>query len=254
MGFQPDPDRLLPSRRHEKGRIHLAGVVNWWLGRSKLSHDQVAAIVLWALREPGSLGSSQLSHLRNARIFRPGLIMFEGLAALNAAIWRWQVKGQEACLDAYGPYSAHGIDPAWLDDAVWLPHPDHPDEPLCFADFCEIFCGYLTIPEVGVRLTAVDGPDLSRRLSALLLEHWQAAGWGPTEGIPAILAAYPSDDQDRRQRLSLVVLGQADFSSEELEEEMPELAAMVAALRQQPPEGYGPVDLQAELASARRRA
>lgn len=254
MGFQPDPDRLLPSRRHERGRVHLAGVVNWWLGRSGLSHDQVGAIVPWALREAGSLGSSQLSHLRNARITRPSLMLFEGLAALNGAIWRWKVQGQESCIDAYGPYSAHSIEPAWLDDAVWLAHPDHPDEPLCFADFCEIFAGYLTLPEVGIQFTAIDGPDLSRRFSALVLEHWQAAGWGPTEGIPKILAAYPSDDQDRRQRLALVVVGQADYTSDELEDEMPDLAALVAALRQQPPESYGPADLQVELASGRRRA
>ena len=253
MGFEPDPTRLLPSRRHEKGRIHLAGVINWWLGRSKLSHDQVAAIVHWALREPGSLGSSQLSHLRNARILRPGVMMFEALAALNMAIYRWHKKGQEACLKLYGPFSSFGIEPAWLDDAIWLEHPDHPREPLVFGDFAEIFAGYLTLPGVGVQLTQIDGPDLSRRLSGLLRDHCQAAGWGMEDAISHIFAAYPTDDANRRQRLVMVTLGQLDYTSEELEDELPDLASMIAALRQQPADSYGPSELQVELASARRR-
>ena len=146
MGPPLDISRQIPSRRHERGRAHLAAALNTWLGQSSLSHDQVAAIVDWSLREPGAMGSSQLSHLRNARIMRPGLIMFEALAAMNEAIWRWQTKDQAACIEAYGPFSSFGVKPEWMDGAVWLPHPDHPDEPLCFADFAELFTGYLTIP------------------------------------------------------------------------------------------------------------
>ena len=257
MGTPPhilDLSRQMPSRRHERGRAHLAAVLNWWLGSSSLTHDQVDAITTWVLGEPGSLISSQLSHIRNARIARPGLMLFEGMAALNAGIWRWKKQGEEACIKQYGPYSSHGITPGWLEGATWLPHPDAPDEPLCFADFVELFAGYLQIPDIGVVLTAIDGPEMSRALSALLLEHWQQAGWGPTDGMGHILAAYPPTDADRRTRLAMVVLGQADFSSEEIEDEMADLAATLETLRQQAPGSIPVADLHAELTRRRRRA
>lgn len=254
MGPALDPERQIPSRRHDRGRSHMAAVINHWLGLSSLSHDQVAAITDWALRESGYLGSSQLSHLRNAKVTRPGLMLFEALSALNAAIWRWQSQGEARCIEEYGPFSSHGIQPEWLTDAVWLPHPDHPADPLCFGDFVELFAGYLTLPDVAVKLSQFDGPDLSRRLSALLLEHWQTAGWGPGEGMAKILEAYPNDDAEARTRLTMLTLGQADWTSEEFEAEIPELAALVERLRSLPTGSYGPPELHAELTSARRRA
>ena len=69
-----------------------------------------------------------------------------------------------------------------------------------------------------------------------------------------ILAAYPSDDPERRTKLAMVVLGQADYTSEEFEDELADLAAMIAALRQQTPESLSPSDLHAELTSGRRRS
>lgn len=229
-------------------------MLNTWLGQAGLSHDQVDLITNWALRESGKLSSSQMSHLRNARIKSPSPMIMEGLAALNSVIWRWQTQGSEACIALFGPYSTHNIQPEWLDHATWLPHPDHPDEPLCFGDFAELFVGYLELPSIGVKLSVADGPELSRALAALLEDHWRQAGWGPTEGMGKILAAYPCDDADRRNRLTLVALGQADYSSEEFEDELNDLAGMIEALRDLPAGSYGAADLHTELTSGRRRS
>lgn len=51
----PDPPRgldqplRLASERHEQGVAALAALLNYWLGRSGMSHDQLVAIAAWGL-------------------------------------------------------------------------------------------------------------------------------------------------------------------------------------------------------------
>lgn len=246
---------ILPSRRHAFGRARLASCLNYWINASPgLSHQQAAAIADWALGESGWLISSQLSHLRNGKISRPGLRYLEALAAINQAIWRWHVHGQEACLQTYGPYTVHKVDPAVLDAATWLHHPDDKTDPLGFADFVEIFTGYLELPYVGVALSPSESTDLSQELAALLEHEIAAKGWGMRDAMTNLLAAYPVSDPHRRSKLQAVVLGQANYTSDELEQELMDLAHLFSNLRGLPPGSIQPAALHAELARNRQRS
>lgn len=246
--------KILPSFRHAIGRSNLASALNHWMAQCEgMSHQQVTGIADWSLGELGWLSSPQFSNLRNGKILKPSLRYLEAVAAVNIAIWRWHVKGRQACLDAYGPFADHGIDPAVLDAATWIPHPEHPDEPLCLADVVELAAGYLTLPWVSVTLTVSQAQFLSEQLSALLDTEIGRHGWGIREGEAQVLAAYPTTDQLRRERLQQLLLGTAKLSAEEIEGELFDLALLISSLRGLPDGTFGPSELYAELIAERRR-
>lgn len=253
------PGRQLASRRHLQGRQHLSAVLNYWLARSGLSHEQLGSIADWAMSEKGWLSSPQLSHLRNGSVVKPSHRNLDALGGANEALWLWQRRGPEVCMRRYGPHSAYRIQDEWLTDAIWLHHPDHQDEALNYADFCDLQAGYLVLPYLGeVNLSPSEAKALSQALADLfdsLTQERMTEGRSMREALDAVLSAYPSSaSRDRRDHLRGVILGTADYTKAELEKELFMLAETVRHLRQLPEGGYGPAELHAELSSSRRRA
>jgi len=252
------PGRVLASRRHVAGRQHLSAALNFWLARSGLSHEQLGAIADWAMSEKGWLSSPQISHLRNGSVGKPSHKNLDAIGGANEAIWLWQRRGPEVCLRRYGPHSAYRIQPEWLDGASWLHHPEHTDEALNYADFCDLQAGYLTLPYLGeINLSPSEAKILSQALADLfdrLAQERLADGQTMRQALEAVLAAYPqSAGIDRRNHLRDVILGTADYSKAELEKELFMLAETVRTLRGLPEGGYGPGELHAELSASRRR-
>jgi hypothetical protein len=251
----PAEARILTTRRHAAGRQHLAAVLNWWFGRGSLSLRRVGIICDWVTAEKNLLPHSQLSHLRNSNIRSPGLPNLDAISQVNQALWRWHVHGASDCLKHYGPHRPNGIEDNWLDDAVWLHHPDFPSEPLNLGDFAEIACGYLTLPYVGaINLSPSEARDLSQRLAHLLEQLAVEQGAGIRAGIATVLDAYPVSDPKRRERLADVILGRTDYGEDDLRDELWDLAVTVATLRGEEPSSFGPTALHLELSSTRRRS
>jgi hypothetical protein len=253
------PGRQLASRRHLQGRQHLSAVLNFWLARAGLSHEQLGSIADWAMSEKGWLSSPQISHLRNGSVVKPSHKNLDALGGANEAIWLWQLRGPEVCLRRYGPHSAYRIQEAWLTNAIWLHHPEHTDEALNFADFCDLVAGYLTLPYLGdVNLSPSEAKALSQALADLfdrLAQERLGEGQSMRQALDGVLAAYPSAaTRDRRDHLRDVILGSADYNKAELESELYLLAETVRVLRDLPEGQYGPGELHAELSAGRRRS
>ena len=253
------PGRQLSSRRHLMGRQHLSAVLNFWLARTGLSHEQLGSIADWALSEKGWLSSPQLSHLRNGSVVKPSHRNLDALGGANEAIWLWQQRGPEVCMKRYGPHSAYRIEEQWLNNAIWLHHPHHTDEALNYADFCDLQAGYLVLPYLGdVNLSPSEARALSQALADLfdrLAQERLAQGQTMREALDAVLSAYPSSaSPDRREQLRNVIIGTADYTKAELEKELFLLAETVRQLRGLPEGDYGPAELHAELSASRRRA
>jgi hypothetical protein len=240
----PAPDRLLPSRRRERGSAHAASCLNYWLAKSEMSAEALAAIASWGLGEKSGLMSSNVSHLRNARITRLNLKLIDGIAGANLAIWRWHVQGADACLQAFGPLSTWEIRPEWLNRAIWLHHPDDESDPLQFADWCEIFAGYLTLDYVGLALAPTE--NLSPAIAQLLGELTAGAGT-IMDGLRAVERAYPVTDRERVDLLLDVVTGRRDYTRDQLESEIATLAITVSRLRGEPDGSLSPEALHSEL-------
>ena len=253
------PGRQLSSRRHLIGRQHLSAVLNFWLNRCGLSHEQLGSIADWAMSEKGWLSSPQLSHLRNGSVVKPSHRNLDALGGANEAIHLWQQRGPQVCLRRYGPHSAYRIEDQWLNNAIWLHHPVHTDEALCYADFCDLQAGYLTLPYLGeVNLSPSEARNLSQALADLfdrLAQEQMGEGQTMRQALDSVLGAYPSSaSPDRRDHLRSVILGTADYSKSELEKELFLLAETVRQLRALPEGSYGPAELHAELSASRRRA
>ena len=252
------PGRQLASRRHVQGRQHLSAVVNFWLAKANLSHEQLGSIADWAMSEKGWLSSPQISHLRNGSVVKPSHKNLDALGGANEAIWRWQQRGPEECMRRYGPHSAYRIQEAWLSNAVWLHHPEQTDKALNFADFCDLTACYLVLPYLGeVNLSPSEARSLSQALADLfdrLAQEQMGEGQTMRQALDAVLSAYPSSaTRDRRDHLRDVILGTADYSKAELEKELFFLAETVRSLRGLPEGEYGPAELHAELTASRRR-
>jgi len=246
----PSQSKLLPSRRRERGIAHAASTINYWLGRSEMSAEILSAISSWGLGEKSGLISSNISHLRNARVSRLNLTVLEGLSAANLAIWRWHTQGPEASLQALGPLSTWQVRPEWLNRAIWLHHPDDTTDPLQFADWAELFAGILTLDYVGVSLSPAE--DLSPELAALLNQLTVSAGT-IRDAMAALERAYPVTDRDRLNLLLDVVTGRRNYTRDELETELASLAITVSRLRGEEDGSLSPEGLHALLSTGRKR-
>lgn len=244
----------LASERHEQGVLALKALVNFWLGRSGMSHEQLVSIAAWGLGEAGMLDTTLISRVRNGKQTRgASLRHLDAMAAANHAIWLWQHQGAEAARALLGPHSAWGVRDEWLNDATWLAQPDNETEPLGFADFASVLAGHMELPYLGrSSLSPIDASRLNDGLGHLLEGLIADRGWGPREAIRQLVAAYPANDTARQQRLRGVIVGDVRLSKDELESELYALAEMIRVVRELSPGSYGPAQLQQELLTGRR--
>lgn len=243
----------IATERHEQGTEHLAAMLNHWLGRSGLSHDQLVAIAAWGLGEQGMLDSTVISRIRNGRQVRgANWRHIDALAAANEAIWLWQTGGERKAWAKLGPHSGWGVRDQWLNDACWLEHPEHPGQPLRFADMAEVIAGHLDLPYLSAAsLSPAEAKRLSDGLAALMDELIAERGWGPRRGSEELIEAYPVEDKARQRRLKALIVGDITLTREELEGELHAIAEMIRVVRGLSIGSYGPEQLRAELRSDR---
>jgi len=239
------------QERLSRGVLAIGQLVGRWL--VPLSQERMATILEWAYGERTGIVGGQLSRLRNARHIRPvGLKYLDSLAEANRAIWTWQTQGPEAAIRQFGLHSNWGVQPEWLDAAVWLPRPDDAGQPLDLGDLAMVAAGRLTLPYLGEAMSPAESSHATRELSDLLQDLAREQGWAPREAMEAFTEAYPSQSAGRQQMLKRIVLGDALLSPGELELELAALAEMIRVIRGDQVGSYGPAELRAELLSARR--
>jgi len=249
-----DQPLALASERHEQGVQALKALVNLWLGRSGMSHEQLVSIAAWGLGESGMIDTTLISRVRNGRQTRgASLRHLDAMAAANHAIWLWQTAGADNARAELGPHSGWGVQDAWLDDAIWLPHPEQEQEPLAFADFASVLAGHMELPYLAKSsLSPIDAIRLNDGLAQLLEALIADRGWGPREAIRQLLEAYPANDTARQQRLRGVIVGDVRLTKDELEAELYAMAEMIRVVRGLKPGSYGPAQLRQELLTGRR--
>jgi hypothetical protein len=238
------------NNRYERGVATLAALLNYWLNRGGISHDQMTALANWALGERTTLDGGVVSRLRNGKQTRgAGLAHLDALAAANRAIWSWQVQGQQETLKELGPFTGWGVTTELLDDACWLPRPEQPEQPLTLGDWAELLMGRLTPDYLNGQISLGQASRMNESLAQLLDDLAADRGWGPREAIRQYLEAYPAQDVGRRQRLRDLLMGEP-LTQPELELEMAALAEMLRRVRGL--ERFTPGELQGELLSDRR--
>jgi len=237
------------QERLEHGVQSLAALLNYWLARSSLSHDQLTAILDWGMGERSMFYGGTISRIRNGYQKRgAGLQHLDAMAQGNKAIWAWQVLGEEAAITTFGPYAGWGVQPAWIRKAIWLPKADDEKAPLNVGDLALLLAGRLELPYLsGVFISPAETRRMNEGLGKLFDGIARERRWSPREALAEFLKAYPSTDRVRQQRLKALVMGEETLSLSELEGELAALAELVGQIRGQ--KFYSPGDLQAELLS-----
>ena len=238
------------AERIERGVQVLASLMNHWLASS--SNDRLSAIFRWGYGEPTGLDGGAISRIRNGRQPRgAGLKHLDAMAEANRCIWIWHTLGPDAAIREFGPHSSWEVRSEWLDDAIWLPSPIDPTQPLDLGELAMVLMGRLELPYLSEPLMAPGKlARMRQRLPELLDDLAEEQGWKLREAVQRFADAYPSKDPGRQRRIRDVVTGARELTGEELELEMAALAQMVGTIRGT---DCSPADLQAELLSARRR-
>lgn len=263
MSNPPEPSaertrRIRPSLpavdRHQRGKAHLASVLNHWIMRSGLTTRQLSRIADWGLDHSGWLSDGKISHLRRNAFGREIPTRYlDACGCANEAIWLWQTQGEHAAISRLGPLTKNRVRAEWLDRAIWLAHPDYPTEPLRPADWFDIATGYLNLPCVTSPILAPnEGPQLTDELCRLLLGLVSTES--PRDQVRHLVRLYPIADRERRDRFASVLIGATSYDSAEIEAELCGLAGVVAGLRGLTASDYGPIELYEELSRDRRQS
>ncbi len=217
---------MIPPGYRERlasGRVGFAHLIRLWHGRNGWSHR-----VLPALAEALDLGrvhNSQLSMLRNGKLASPGPEVFLALGSIN----RW--LAQQAPEGRLDPSQAARLlgGPSDLLEALELsalPVCDDDGRVLGPGDLLEVFVGLRQPPPAfDLRIGDEEAAALSEALALLF-----TAGRPWRQCRDQLLAAYPAAKRPRRERFAEVMAGQADYSSTELDAELPDLRRTLASL------------------------
>ncbi len=200
----------------ESGREAFSHLIRAWHERNGWSHRVLPGLA--EVLDLGRVHNSQVSMLRNRKLASPGPEVFLALGRIN----QW--------LAASG--GAHAVPLAGHDDLVEAldqgarPLLSDTGQPLGPGDLLEIFVGMRQPPRAfDLRIADTEAGALSFALAELL-----------TAGRPwrlcrdPVLAAYPVEKAQRRERFAAVMAGQRDFTAAELDGELSDLRRTLEAL------------------------
>lgn len=223
--------------RFVKGRDRLALVVRLLLEENGLSHTDMQDLFRWACPDTTTwLSRSQISTLRNSKLPKPGAQIFLGLAAINLRLAEMAGDDSPAvkALEPRGPLPPN-LKTLRLDGKPWFFANPETGLPCDEGDLFRLFCGSLEIDdERWQRLPTVykeaDAREVSTQL-ALWAQRWMVKqGLIPLSAKPALLKAYPIKEKSRQDRLWEVILGQKQYTAEELREEADSLRILVGGI------------------------
>lgn len=204
------------------GRVAFAHLIRLWHERNGWSHRVLPGLA--EVLDLGRIHNSQLSMLRNGKLASPGPEVFLALGRINQLLaaevrqgvlsggLRERLAGQPELLAALEA----SAQPVQAEGQVVL----GPGELL------EVFVGLrLPPPAFDLRIADAEAAALSAALAELF-----------TAGRPwrlcreQVLAAYPAEKRQRRERFAEVMAGQRDYSAEELDAELGDLRLTLAAM------------------------
>lgn len=201
-----------------------AHLIRHWHGCNAWSHRVLPGLA--EALDVGRVHNSQLSMLRNGKLASPGPEVFLALGRINRWLAIEAPEGRldpgraEALLDGHHPelYEALGA------SALPVRGDDH--EVLGPGELLEVFVGLRQPPSAfDLRIDDTEAADLSAALGQLF-----------TAGRPwrlcrdQLMAAYPVEKRQRRERFAAVMAGQVDYSASELEAELLDLRRTLAMI------------------------
>ena len=221
-----------------------AHLIRLWHSSNGWSHRVLPGLA--EALELGRVHNSQLSMLRNGKLASPGPEVFLALGSINAWLAAEAPEGQLEVERAERLLDGHPeLIEALRDSALPVRDPD--GAVLGPGDLLEVFVGLRPPPPAfDLRISEEEAPALSAALALLLTagQPWRLCR-------EPLLAAYPAERRQRRERFAAVMAGQADYGAADLEAELPDLRRTLVALGVA---GEGDLSAERFLELLRRRA
>lgn len=223
--------------RFVKGRDRLALVVKLMLEENGLSHSDLQDLYRWACPDtPTWLSRSQISTLRNSKLPKPGAQIFLGLAAINLRLAQFAGDDSPAvqALESRGPLPP-SLAKLKHEGKPWFMVNPQTGLPCDEGDLFRLYCGNIEIDEERWnRLPKVYKDNDAREAStslALWAQRWMVKQkLIPISAKPELLKFYPVKEKSRQDRLWEVILGQRQFTAEEMREEADALRFLVGGV------------------------
>ena len=205
----------------EAGRDAFGHLIKVWHERNGWSQRVLPALA--ERLELGRVHNSQLSNLRNRKLASPGPELFVALGRINELLAAQGAAGLSAELEQQVSDQPELLAALQASSLALL---SDSGEALGPAQLFGIFVGLRQPPGAfDLRIDAAEAAGLSAALADLL-----------TAGRPwrlcreQLIAAYPAEKRQRRERFAEVMAGQREYSAEELDAELADLRRTLAVL------------------------
>ena len=206
------------EQRREQGRSLFTKLLSYML--KDISHPEMTALADWALDEVGCLHTSQLSHLKNAKMRMLGVKSLDAIGRINLAADLFK-RGERKELKALGA----AVPSPRIEEILerYEPIMNESGVAMDAGDFMMVYLGYIEID-------LFEGEDASRdwsKVSAGLAEWIEALlderGVRTRDALGMVKNEWPGTDETR-DKFCLVVAGVEDLTADELPDMWPQIA------------------------------
>ena len=211
----------------ERGRLHFSSTFIYWLSKNNWSHPQFVVLSDWACREPGMIFTSQISHLRNAKMRMLGVKSIDALGWVNLATWAYH-NDREILKDV-------GLTPVpaqieeLLKDAIAICDPET-GAPLDQGGWMNLYLGYLQLPFViGGAADEPHFEEVAEKIPGFISRVVQESGKTAIEAKQLYVDAMGSPE--KAAKLAAVGAGLDTYSVQELVRDIEAICEAVSALQ-----------------------
>ena len=211
------------ERRREAGRARFTKLLGFML--RDISHPEMASLADWATNELGCLHTSQLSHIRNAKMRMLGVKSLDALGLINQACFHFKANNREA-LDTMQVAAVT----AKIEDIVsrYEPLVDN-DRPLNAGDFMLVYLGHLDLDVLPTDDLDIDWGSVAVKFGPWLEELLIEKGMRTRQAAAEVRVVWTGPEIGK-DKLLLVLSGVDDFTDQELPALWPHLTKVVSHL------------------------
>lgn len=212
--------------RRESGRLHFTKLLSYLL--REVSHPEMAKLADWAMNEVGCLHTSQLSHIRNAKLRMLGVKSLDSLGLINQAAF-FHREGQKQELKALNTATATPAVEEILTRYVPVTDPKDPSRPLNAGDMMLIYLGHLKLDLFTSMAVEVDWANVAANFQKWIGDAIDERGLD-LRAASGLVKMNWTGSEAMATKFVLTLSAVDNFTAKELEECWPEISAVVGVI------------------------
>lgn len=212
--------------RREGGRLHFTKLLSYLL--REVSHPEMAKLADWAMNEVGCLHTSQLSHIRNAKLRMLGVKSLDSLGLINQAAY-FHREGKKEALKALKTATTTPAIEEILSRYVPVTDPEDSERPLNAGDMMLVYLGHLKLDLFSGEAAAVDWANLAANFQRWIGDAIDERGLDLRTASGVVKMNWTGSDE-MCTKFVLTLSAVDNFSPKELQECWPEISAVVGVI------------------------